>query len=571
MTLKGALGPDGEKALEVGMYYLHQNDASGRAVWCAESLRKMSSDPEMDYKMRSKMYYYLAYKVLKHPNSLRDGVVGIVLIREIEIPIIDSRWRANLLRSGKMFKESFPIKSASMQLVLNPSGGTILSTVFVNFFLRLYAGFFGEPQNIHFCTNNETREQMFQKCEAAGISREGLSKILNGNEAALEFLSRQRMEESRVVTSNPTKVTKSAIHEMQTALSNIENINKGAYLEALGKAPDLAEQESLWEGFLRFTNCDATKAASMLVKYWEMRKEVFGNRAFLPMNQTFEGALERKDVAVLQTGYMMQLPCVKSGDSVLYCDGTKLQKSSSTISRARCKFYILSIMSENAISQTRGFNLLYFSSDPSFDRAFKESFFEKILPVMPIRVQHVHILGLNLGPANADDLVEARLNETKSIFDLRRTVGMSSVDTHIGTSREDLLRGLVRHGFSKEGLPKAVCGALGYDDFVKWQELRVRYEWGLFTNSREQEISSTYLIPRNKLILNEEESEKSERKRRMTIILSRRKRERERMALEELQEEAMEHSERHRKLKRQNETLHQLIEQANAIVKGKSA
>jgi hypothetical protein len=141
------------------------------------------------------------------------------------------------------------------------------------------------------------------------------------------------------------------------------------------------------------------------------------------------------------------------------------------------------------------------------------------------------------------------------------------VETHVGTSREDLLQNLLDYGYSREGLPKALFGLLGFDDFVKWQELRVRYEWDLFTNSREEELSGRYLIPRNKLLLHEEESEKVERKRRMTIILSRRKRERERNSLETLQEEAMEQTERNRKLQRLNETLKELVGKANEIVK----
>ncbi len=567
------MGPDGERAVEAGVHYLLQNDKYGRTVWCAESLLKMDSDPEVDFKMRAKMYFYIASKIVKNPNSVRSGVIGIPLISEIEIPIIDPRWIANLIRSGKMFKECFPIRRAGTHVVYKSSGG-IFSTMIISIFLRLYTSLLGEPQNIHFYTDLESLEQLHQKFEAVGISKEGLPKKLGGQDGPEEFLARLRREESRSVDSVTADVTKSTIKHMRTALSRIPNKNKAAYLEALNRSPGIAQQESLWESFLRFTNCDPAKASTMYVNYWAVRKELFGDRAFLPLDQTFEGALERKDVTVLQTGYLMQLPCVESGESVLYCDGTKLQKSTSSLSRARSKFYMLSIMSENVISQTKGFNLLYFLSDPSFDRAFKEHFVEMILPVMPVRVKHVHIVGLNASPMDANDSegnsVDARMRETMSILDFQSAAGVSSVQRHLGSSREDLLRGLVPHGYSKDSLPKSVFGVLGFDDFVKWQELRVRYEWGLFTNNREQELSARYLIPRNKLILHEEDSEKVERKRRMTIILSRRKRERERMSLESLQEVAMEHTERNRKLHRQNEELRELVEKANEIIKSTS-
>jgi hypothetical protein len=564
------MGPDGEKAAGAGVHYLLQNDKYGRTVWCAESFLKMDSDPEVDFKMRAKMYFYIASKILKNPHSVRNGVIGIPLISEIEIPLIDPRWIANLIRSGKLFKECFPIRPAGTQAIYKSSGG-LLSNLVINVFLRMYSSLLGEPENIHIYSDSQSLEQLQQKFEAIGIAKEALPKKVGGQHGPADFLSRQRREEKGNTSSVATEITKSAIKAMHTALSHIPNEGKIAYLEAVNKCPHVAEQESLWECFLRFTDCDATKAATMYAKHWEVRKELFGDRAFLPLNQTFEGALERKDVAVLQTGYFMQLPCVESGESVLYCDGTKLQKSSSSLSRARCKFYMLSIMAENPLSQTRGFNLLYFLSDPSFDRVFKDHFLETILPVMPIRVNQIHVLALNMNSrdANQDEghSVEARLKETMRILDFQRSAGLSSVDARIGTSREDLLQGLVSHGYTKEGLPKTVFGELGFGDFVKWQELRVRYEWGLFTNSREQEQASRYLIPRNKLILHEEDAEKVERKRRMTIILSRRKRERERMSLESLQEEAMEHTERHRKLQRQNEVLQKLVEEANILIK----
>ncbi|GAX19169.1 hypothetical protein FisN_15Lu340 [Fistulifera solaris] len=570
LTLKGAMGPDGEKAAGVGVHYLLQNDKYGRTVWCAESFLKMDSDPEVDYNMRAKMYFYIASKIFKNPNSVRNGVIGIPLISEIEIPLIDPRWIANLIRSGKMFKECFPIRPAGTQVIYKSSGGP-LSNIVISIFLRLYSSLLGDPVNIHVYSDSQSLKQLQEKFEAIGITKEGLPKKVGGQQGPAEFLSRQQREENRNISSVATEVNKSAIKAMRTALSCIQDGSKVAYLEAANKCPNIADQESVWECFLRFTDCDATKAATMYANYWEVRKELFGDRAVLPLNQTFEGVLERKDVAVLQTGYFMQLPCVESGESVLYVDGTKLQRSSSSLSRARCKFYMLSIMAENPLSQTRGFNLLYFLSDPSFDRVFKDHFFETILPVMPIRVNHVHVLALNMNSRDAshDDghSVEARLKETMHILDFQRSVGLCSVDAHIGTSREDLLRRLVSHGYSKEGLPKTVFGELSFDDFVKWQELRVRYEWGLFTNSREQEQSSKYLIPRNKLLLHEEDSEKVERKRRMTIILSRRKRERERMSLESLQEEAMEQTDRNRKLQRQNEVLQNLLEKANDLIK----
>ncbi len=424
MTIDGAMGPDGEMALELGSQFLLRNGNCGRSVWCGEPLLKMSADPEIDLKMRVKVLYYVASKVLKNPMSIRGEFIGIPMVSHIEIPIIDSRWRANVVRAGEIFKASFPVRPITTQIIFCPSGWSIFTEVCCKFLVRMFTILFGGDQNIHFSVGVEAQEELRHKFEALGVTREGLPKKAGGQDGPVEFLSHQRVEENHGESSVTNEVAKSTIKAMRNELALIPDENKTAYLEALDKAPELSEQESLWERFLRFTKCDATKAASMYAKYWEVRKDLFGDRAFLPLNQTFEGALERKDVTVLQTGYLMQLPCVESGESVLYCDGTKLQKSTSSLSRARSKFYMLSIMSENVISQMKGFNLLYFWSDASFDRVFKEHFVDTILPVMPVRVYEVHILGLDLRPADVfvESSMEARLNETKECigFSTRR-------------------------------------------------------------------------------------------------------------------------------------------------------
>jgi hypothetical protein len=85
------------------------------------------------------------------------------------------------------------------------------------------------------------------------------------------------------------------------ALHLIPRLEKTAYLEAQAHYSDP----------MRFVRCEdgkAEAAASRFAKYWEKRKELFGSRAFLPMNQSGEGSLSPEDVETVKTGYIALLP-----------------------------------------------------------------------------------------------------------------------------------------------------------------------------------------------------------------------------------------------------------------------
>jgi hypothetical protein len=180
--------------------------------------------------------------------------------------------------------------------------------------------------------------------------------------------------------------------DVHGAIQMLPNIDKEAYLEAMERVPDLVNRESSPARFLKSENFNVEAAARKLAGYWRIRRQIFTERTFLPMVQTVDGVLARDDVAVLQTGYLTQLPNDANGQCVIFCDGARLQKSTRS-SRLRCTFYIWSLISENDLSLTDGYSILYTISEPSFDRAAKECM-DLAMEALPAKLKCFHLVGL---------------------------------------------------------------------------------------------------------------------------------------------------------------------------------
>lgn len=103
-----------------------------------------------------------------------------------------------------------------------------------------------------------------------------------------------------------------------------ENLRK-EYDTAVQFAPDLVLNESKIADFLRVERNDSFGAATRLAKYWKARKNVFGERWLLPMNQTGHGALSAEDVAILRSGYIVVMPRYSGGIIALF-DESRLPK-----------------------------------------------------------------------------------------------------------------------------------------------------------------------------------------------------------------------------------------------------
>lgn len=66
-----------------------------------------------------------------------------------------------------------------------------------------------------------------------------------------------------------------------------------------------------------------------IARYWQLRSGTFDEKKHLPLNQTGEGALKRKELAVLGTGFVKLLPNDNEGCPVVRIDSSRLGQSAS--------------------------------------------------------------------------------------------------------------------------------------------------------------------------------------------------------------------------------------------------
>ena len=85
-----------------------------------------------------------------------------------------------------------------------------------------------------------------------------------------------------------------ARQQLKEAIDVMPETDKRDYVEAMKLAPHLVETESDPVRFLRFEKFNAWAAAQRLVAYWKARTEIFGERAFLSMDLSGTGAMDRK-------------------------------------------------------------------------------------------------------------------------------------------------------------------------------------------------------------------------------------------------------------------------------------
>jgi hypothetical protein len=123
----------------------------------------------------------------------------------------------------------------------------------------------------------------------------------------------------------------------ETIDSCISDSEKAAYLEALKHAPHLIQMKQ----FLQCEQNDPWSAAHRLVRYWSLRKELFGENAWKPM--TLQGAMA-EDYEYLAKGVLYTLSPDDHGRPVLFYD--RIRATKKVIPRqtlARCWFYVASV------------------------------------------------------------------------------------------------------------------------------------------------------------------------------------------------------------------------------------
>mmetsp|Transcript_2658 Transcript_2658/g.3857 ORF Transcript_2658/g.3857 Transcript_2658/m.3857 type:complete len:187 (-) Transcript_2658:613-1173(-) len=149
-------------------------------------------------------------------------------------------------------------------------------------------------------------------------------------EQETEGLSQEELELARrdchgqPVSSNPSAERMAeCITAMNRALEEIPEEKKQACVAAMAQCPAQCNDEEK-RNFLWRVEFDPEKAAKRMVKYWEWRRELFGeDRCFAPMNR---GGTLRSENKALQYSLLYVLPATdKTGRPIILMDPSQIK------------------------------------------------------------------------------------------------------------------------------------------------------------------------------------------------------------------------------------------------------
>ena len=156
------------------------------------------------------------------------------------------------------------------------------------------------------------------------------------------------------------------INAIEEYMAKLDPRETAAFVEAQKVAPELIMKESNPRRFLSLEQNRRMRAVRRLARYWAERKLIFGKRAFLPLDQTGEGALSKDDIVVLNSGFLSVLRNDEQNVPVGILDGSRAvpQQIETAL---RIMFYVGSILCEYDVSNSMTCRFVLVASVLSLD------------------------------------------------------------------------------------------------------------------------------------------------------------------------------------------------------------
>lgn len=325
---------------------------------------------------------------------------------------------------------------------------------------------------------------------------------------------------------------------------------------AQGHDKDLVDNESPLSRFLLYSRNDSAIARELQNQYWETRGVLFGDRAFLPLNQTGEGALSPFDCKILGEGFIVLLQEDSSGRPVVCINPSKIasvkEANSSTLQRAA--FYMGAVLSENKLAQLDGCVVLLYLSKIS-DANVLDDVFRCIFGAQPNRVHSYYLIST---PSVCDrGLFDDALVPAAKSF-LTRYSNPYRVASFFA-SPKTISSQMGHENLVPDSLPECMGGMWSYERFSDWIDARIRYEWGLPTR-REMNHGAAAVPTYTVAPLSQCSKEaRMERTRRLHMLHSRRRRGRKKVEVGVLDEQVDGLRHTNKRLREENQQLEERL------------
>ena len=380
-----------------------------------------------------------------------------------------------------------------------------------------------------------------------------------------------RLKMTEKMESKPSSMAEEQLELFLDALRAIPNDEKGAYLSALDRCPQVLHRESCISRFLRYArgNDIPTTAARQFVDYWEKRKNIFGcSRAFTPMTLC-NGALSESCKALISAGWIAPLPQDSNGKRVCFLDMT-VEASRYQLSqedRLCCLFYALQVISEDASAQTNGITLIVLYDDFCYTPKTAIEGLEETLRVMPVQVTELHIIPSGRLKEQSDFFEEFVPRALKTLLSPNESDHGAILDSrqhiYMNESPHQVLNKLLECGLHPDNLPAKIGGGWTTEHHNAWIKLRLVKEEEM-TKDSSQSLEKIFFPGRTKTTGKTLTS--SVRKKRREAKHSRQKRDRKRCRVKALNLHIQHLEDKRRQARATTETLERALAEATKLV-----
>lgn len=366
------------------------------------------------------------------------------------------------------------------------------------------------------------------------------------------------------------------------ALLQLDNASCLYYNQALELVPPLIRRETPLYDFLIIENGDAAAAALRLVRYWKARREWFGERWLLPLDQTGHGALTMPDITMLRTGFMVTLPLQDGGVVTLYdlakCANVPYGNPDLATIKAicmRCVFYVAYVYGCHRMKNITMVNVISGAPRPGIETSPK--LWQDLNTALPLRFTKI-LVAQAFNP-NKQHLIDFMAYQEQKATEFKSKRQLARIEA---PSLDLTLRQLQGHGLEAQCLPRCLGGQYDYQQFDSWIRSRISVEDIMssapirYAPCKVSQVSQLTAVPKRGALKRaceimtqtkyKGQATKQQTTKERNALYSRRsfnKRKLERLALENERDLWMAKNDQ---VKRQNEDLQRALNQAKRLV-----